>query len=138
MRKVACLAVVLALGCAGAGGSEEPEEPRRVAFQGEELYHRYCGSCHGRAADGSGPVALLLDPRPPDLTRIAARNGGTFPQAAVLRTIDGRDPVVAHGSREMPIWGERFAAAVPPSAHKAAARRGTALVIVEYLRGLQR
>lgn len=136
MRIGSCLAILLALGCAGTTG--DPGESRQAGRQGEELYQQYCSGCHGVAADGRGSVGAMMDPRPPDLTRIAARNGGVFPQAAVVRTIDGRDPVIAHGPREMPIWGERFAAAVPPSADKAAARRGMSLVIVEYLRGLQR
>jgi len=38
--------------------------------------------------------------------RIAARRHWDFPVAAIVRVIDSRDPVVAHGSREMPIWGE--------------------------------
>ena len=106
MRKGPLLAIGLALGCAGSLG--DPEEPRQVAHQGEELYHRYCGACHGRSADGAGPMAMLLDPRPADLTRIAARNGGAFPQAAVLRTIDGRDPViVSPASDRAVLWSPR-------------------------------
>ena len=135
MKTARTLGLALVLGCASSGGSPEP---RQVAVQGEELYHRYCGACHGRSADGAGPVATLLDPPPSDLTRLSARHGGVFPQAAVLRWIDGRDPVVAHGTREMPIWGERFAAGLPPSAHATAQSRGTSLVIMEYLRGIQR
>ncbi len=48
--------------------------------QGQLLFAQNCTSCHG--ADATGGVG-------PDLTRIAARNGGTFPRAAVLSQIDG-------------------------------------------------
>jgi hypothetical protein len=46
---------------------------------------------------------------PPDLTRIAARNGGTFPRARVEAFVTGdQDLPPAHGSKEMPVWGPIF------------------------------
>jgi hypothetical protein len=45
---------------------------------------------------------------PPDLTRIAQRRGGNFPDAEIAAQIDGRTVVPAHGSRDMPIWGQRW------------------------------
>jgi mono/diheme cytochrome c family protein len=56
---------------------------------GEELYREFCVSCHGVSGKGDGPAAAGLSRRPADLTRISARNGGTFPMAYVLSTIDG-------------------------------------------------
>jgi mono/diheme cytochrome c family protein len=56
---------------------------------GAELYAEFCASCHGADGTGDGPAAADLDPRPADLTRISARNGGTFPLADVMSTIDG-------------------------------------------------
>ena len=47
-------------------------------------------------------------PPPTDLTHITQRHGGRFPVAEIAAYIDGRTVVLAHGSREMPIWGERF------------------------------
>ena len=44
---------------------------------------------------------------PTDLTRLAAENGGLFPLERVLRRIDGRDTLVAHGS-PMPVYGAFF------------------------------
>jgi hypothetical protein len=45
----------------------------------------------------------------PDLTRISQRNGGTFPFQQVKKVIEGEDPgPLAHGNREMPIWGPIF------------------------------
>ncbi len=44
----------------------------------------------------------------PDLTKLTARNGGTFPRARLARLIDGREDVDAHGSREMPVWSDWF------------------------------
>jgi len=41
----------------------------------------------------------------PDLTSIAKRNGGVFPVDRVMMNIDGRAMPRAHGTSEMPIWG---------------------------------
>jgi hypothetical protein len=45
--------------------------------------------------------------QPPDLTRLSASEGGTFPLARVVTRIDGRDPLVSHGS-DMPVYGWFF------------------------------
>ena len=52
-------------------------------------------------------AASLITP-PSDLTTIQRRNGGVWDGALVMRTIDGRRDVAAHGSREMPVWGAVF------------------------------
>ncbi|GGX44256.1 hypothetical protein GCM10007385_10250 [Tateyamaria omphalii] len=49
--------------------------------------------------------ALLL--QPPSLRDLAARNDGTFPIIRVVSRIDGRDPLVSHGS-PMPVYGWYF------------------------------
>jgi hypothetical protein len=42
--------------------------------------------------------------RPADLTVLAQKNGGRFPVALVMSSIeDGTQS--AHGSKEMPVWG---------------------------------
>lgn len=71
---------------------------------GQSLYNTYCWQCHGRDATGDGPMAEMLAIVTPDLTRLSARQGGTFPTEAVARKIDGRAPLLAHGG-EMPIFG---------------------------------
>ncbi|MGJ0508630.1 MAG: c-type cytochrome [Methylocystis sp.] len=79
------------------------------AQQGVKLYKTFCASCHGEDAKGKGPVASQLTVAPADLTQLAKKNGGAFPQDAVAEKIDGRQEVAAHGSRDMPVWGRRFA-----------------------------
>ena len=49
--------------------------------------------------------ALLI--QPPSLRTLAADNDGTFPIARVVSRIDGRDPLVSHGS-PMPVYGWYF------------------------------
>ena len=67
-------------------------------------------------------------------------NGGHFPLARVVQRIDGRDPIVAHGS-EMPIYGDFFE---PRSVALRTERGETVRVsppmadLVAYLESLQR
>src|SRR6266567_6168229 len=45
----------------------------------------------------------------PDLTLVSQRNGGKFPYQRVKEIIEGKEPgPLAHGDREMPIWGPIF------------------------------
>ena len=75
---------------------------------GRDLYMSYCVSCHGWTGKGDGPAGLALKSPPADLTQLSARNGGVFPNAQVKRYIQGEQLVLAHGSREMPVWGKVF------------------------------
>lgn len=75
---------------------------------GAEAYAAHCAVCHGMDARGEGPYAMYLREAPSDLTLLAAGNGGTFPDERLRRIIDGRKEYVAHGPREMPIWGYEF------------------------------
>jgi mono/diheme cytochrome c family protein len=103
---------ILAAGIGGfAQKRAEPKEGERLieSIQGPDLYKAYCAVCHGNNAKGSGPMAPSLKVPPPDLTRIAARNGGKYPFMKVQRIIAGEDAIQSgHGSREMPVWGPIF------------------------------
>ena len=74
---------------------------------GQETFVQYCSACHGAAARGNGPMASVLTLLPSDLTQLSASNGGVFPRSRVIARIDGRDPLVAHGS-PMPVFGPFF------------------------------
>ena len=74
---------------------------------GGDLFFTYCASCHGEDATGAGPMTSILTIAPPDLTGLAAQNGGVFPRARVAYRIDGRDPLPAHGG-DMPFFGDLF------------------------------
>ena len=74
---------------------------------GQKTYERYCAACHGADASGNGPMRPVLTLAPRDLTVLARNNGGAFPLARVVRQIDGRDPMVAHGE-PMPVYGDFF------------------------------
>ena len=77
-----------------------------VAMSGKDLYQRFCASCHGAEGRGDGPVAASFKVEVPDLTLIARRAGNVYPRERVVRIIDGRHIVGAHGARTMPVWGE--------------------------------
>ncbi|MEN8162053.1 MAG: cytochrome c, partial [Myxococcota bacterium] len=86
---------------------------------------------------GTGPVARYMDPRPPDLRRIAARNGGVFPHAELEAWIDGRDPIASHGTRDMPVWGRAFREEVPLDQLTETRVRGRIVLLVQYLESIQ-
>lgn len=98
----ASVAAVLVTSCAGTP-ERSPEQ-----MSGMEMYQQLCSSCHGVSGRGDGPVSSLIKIGVPDLTRIAARDGGDFPTEDVRRTIDGRWDRRAHGARDMPVWGWQF------------------------------
>jgi len=115
------LALAVAL-VAPAAGAESPARDL-PADVGADLFARYCSACHGASGVGDGPSARALVKPPADLTRIAARRGGTFPDGEIAHWIDGRFDVPSHGTREMPIWGRRLA---EPIAEDTTARRSRA------------
>jgi len=75
---------------------------------GTEMYKTYCAVCHGVDGKGSGPAADALKVPPTDLTTMAARNGGKFPALKVEAMLRGESPRAAHGTKDMPIWGNLF------------------------------
>lgn len=105
---------------------------------GAELYRRFCASCHGKSAEGDGVVGPVLQIRAPDLTEISKRHGGEFPDNNIYQIIDGRVPITAHGTRDMPVWGTELWRA---QGYDIEAGRKTMIVIdklVEYLKSLQK
>lgn len=74
---------------------------------GRAHYHTHCATCHGLEGRGDGPMAGVLMIKPVDLTELTVANGGTFPLERVIKRIDGRDPLVSHGS-PMPVYGDYF------------------------------
>lgn len=89
----------------------QDSSPRKLitSVEGKDLFVAYCASCHGMAGRGDGPVSSVLKQRIPDLTTLAARRGGKFPGAELEKMIMGETASqVAHGTREMPVWGPVF------------------------------
>lgn len=97
MRYLVLTTAVLAAGLASAEG----------ASKGEALYLEHCATCHGLELDGRGPMAGVMIIKPADLTMLASGNEGVLPVERIVKRIDGRDPLVAHGS-PMPVYGRFF------------------------------
>src|SRR5262245_1771174 len=93
MWRLLALVALLVAGC-----SWEPTHP----LHAEAMYVRYCASCHGVNGKGDGPAAAALTPPPTDLT--TTRLG--VPE--LMKVIDGRRTVRAHGTAAMPVWGQVF------------------------------
>lgn len=132
-RSLVCLALLAALTACASGNA-----PVLQAAAGERIYKVSCAACHGADARGTGPVAPLLTVPVPDLTLIAARRGGEFPELDIFRIIDGQSELTGHGPRHMPIWGYEFFG--DDADDEVAHRRATDKVdrLVAYLRSIQR
>lgn len=123
----------LALLSSGCGSTRRPDTA--ATSSGRMLFRMNCASCHGEDGGGNGPIAPLLKVSVPDLTRIAERRNGEFPDEEIFRIIDGQAP--SNGMRHMPVWGYEFfgTGADDESAHAQATERVDRLV--SYLRGIQ-
>jgi mono/diheme cytochrome c family protein len=104
---------------------------------GATLYRHHCASCHGEQANGNGPLAAVLTVKPTDLRTIAVRHQGDFPRELLGRVISGDEVIAAHGTRVMPIWGERLQEDVLGMVSKPAVARGRIGFLVDYLETLQ-
>ena len=112
------------------GSAEEPPT-------GQPLFRQYCASCHGLDGSGDGPLAGELVTEPADLTRITQRRDGTFPRELITRIVSGEADTRGHGTRIMPVWGERLQEDVIGSAAKDVVARGRIALLVDYLEALQ-
>lgn len=99
---------------------------------GAALYRKYCASCHGLAGQGDGPVGALLSTPPTDLTKLRST------ESELMRQIDGRSVIRAHGTSQMPVWGEVFEESLIGEPHR---RRTTLLkleALADYVRSLHK
>jgi mono/diheme cytochrome c family protein len=81
---------------------------QKVTDFGKVEFENSCAVCHGIDAKGNGVLAASLKLAPPDLTLLTKKNGAVFPIERISDVIDGRT-IASHGSRDMPIWGTRYA-----------------------------
>ena len=75
---------------------------------GHRYFLRYCASCHGTDGLGDGPASKSLTTPPTNLRKLGDKYGVPLPAHKIAELIDGRDTTRAHGSREMPVWGEKL------------------------------
>ena len=140
MRRIIS-AICLSLGIVGSGVAAHAQGMTLGEFE----YQNSCVACHGVSGKGDGPVTDFLSGAvPPDLTVLQKNNGGVFPVTAVFSMISGGDVASAHGTRDMPIWGDRFRERInaandpnfsPPDKDAYVGTR--VLALVEYLASIQ-
>jgi mono/diheme cytochrome c family protein len=131
--------LVLVFG-AVAGAQQKPtvkHVPARPinSLEGVDTFKEYCAVCHGADARGGGPAAPALKVAPADLTRIAQRRKGEFPREDVRATIVGERVLPAHGTTEMPMWGNvfrSFGSGLDDTTHKLRIQN-----LVKYLESIQ-
>lgn len=127
----------LALGAmslpAAARAEESPE-----AQAGHNLYAQHCELCHGLRGQGDGPFAGELRVAPADLTTIALRRQGVFPEAQIREIIDGRRRVRGHGPDNMPIWGNVFGRNAAAGSEMEQVARDRVTTLVDYLKSIQK
>jgi mono/diheme cytochrome c family protein len=124
--------VAMAFSFAGVEArAQDPSAPSPQTVAGAANFDQYCVVCHGKDAKGTGPLAATLKKRPADLTELAKRNGGTYPEQMVYQVIDGSKPIKGHGGGDMPEWGAAFGKSSDSSNADAVKMRIASLV--EYL-----
>lgn len=126
--------LALALGLAACLPASSPRVPSGAAD-----YASYCAACHGAAGRGDGPAAQGMSPRPSDLTRLSAQNGGTFPGTRIMAKIWGYTGGRG-GASPMPAFGPLLDGGLVPYDGGDGIATPTPLRLVqiaEHLRGLQ-
>ncbi len=132
------LAIFSAIGSLVAPIAAASIDPPTGAAGGKIIFKQLCTSCHGKNAQGGGPVAESLEETPADLTAIRQNNGGVFPVERIAEFIDGREWVASHGSREMPVWGQELGQRVLSELVRESRISDAISMVVDYLKTIQR
>jgi mono/diheme cytochrome c family protein len=114
MQKPTLIALLAGLISVASFGATQQTTPKiknvpiqqTSAVSGPEMYTTYCAVCHGATGIGNGPAASALKTQPVNLTLLSKKNGGQFPTNHVNTVLTSGVANPAHGSAEMPIWGD--------------------------------
>jgi mono/diheme cytochrome c family protein len=103
---------------------------------GAELYKRHCAVCHANDGKGNGPppASSQFKEAPPDLTTLAQRHGGKFPDAYVSNVLRSGVKMPDHGTPEMPVWETAFKASNGSDEGQVATRIAN---LTNYLKSIQ-
>ncbi|HEX3661050.1 MAG TPA: c-type cytochrome [Acidobacteriaceae bacterium] len=137
---VAFVAAMLATAAFGIAQTtqikEVPIKPTSAA-SGQQMYTTYCAVCHGVDGRGNGPAASAMKTPPTDLTTLAKDNGGRFPDTHIATVLQFGMETTAHGSQDMPIWGNALRSLAKGSALPGAQEHQRIANLAEYLKTLQ-
>src|SRR5689334_21242052 len=107
---------------------------RTSPASGREMFEDYCAACHGKSGKGDGPAAADLKSRPVELTRLTSNNHGKFPEDRVTEVMLAGRQICAHGSKDMPIWGDLFRSLNPGRADVVQLRIAN---LTDYIQSIQ-
>jgi mono/diheme cytochrome c family protein len=118
-----CAGIACALAADGKALAEEPGAGELSS--GRDLYVGHCAICQG-------PLAQAMKIVPADLTQIAVKHAGEFPDAKVRDVIRNGGAVLGHGSTAMLPWGLYFSERRNPAVAKARIK-----ALTEYIKSIQ-
>ena len=130
------LAGAFAVGVLGAASGALAGDT--AAEMGKKSYMKHCATCHGPSGTGDGVAANTFNRKPVDLTLLAKNNGGKFPTMMVINIVKGDTSVPAHGTREMPVWGEIVGHPLKGDMYGKDEAEAKILEIANYLQSIQK
>jgi mono/diheme cytochrome c family protein len=114
MNQTIMVSALLLIVFTASGGGKPPANNIQTEMSdvasGKQTYTEYCAACHGDDGKGMGPAASALKTPPSDLTTLAKRHAGKFPEEYVADIVRFGKSIQAHGSTDMPVWGPIFGA----------------------------
>lgn len=127
--------LVFASGICAAHQTQTKKKPSAPS-SGAQLYKQNCAVCHGNDGKGNGPPPANspFSVPAPDLTTLAQRHEGKFPEAYVKAVLQNGVKLQDHGPAEMPVWGVLFNAATKSDQKQVAQRIAN---LTEYLESIQ-
>jgi mono/diheme cytochrome c family protein len=108
---VSCALLGLLAGtCAAQEKHPKTKQASPAPTPGAKLFKQHCAVCHGNDGRGNGPppASSPFKEAPPDLTTLAQRHDGQFPEAYVSTVLRNGVKMPDHGPAEMPVWGTLF------------------------------
>lgn len=108
------------------------------AGSGQQMYTTYCAVCHGSTGVGNGPAAAALKIPPTNLTLLSEKNNGSFPSAHVSTVLQFGVENPAHGTAEMPIWGDLMMSLHPNSDSNVTEMHQRVANLTNYLKQIQK
>jgi len=130
-----CAMLVFIAGACAAQQTQTKKKPSAPS-SGAQLYKQNCAVCHGNDGKGNGPPPAKspFSGPVPDLTTLAQRHDGKFPEAYVKGVLQSGVKLEDHGPAEMPVWGVLFNAATKSDEKQVAQRIAN---LTEYLKSIQ-